>query len=371
MKKSLIALAAVAAVSAASAQSSVTVYGVIDAGITRDTGGLNPAASSITRLDNGVMSGSRLGFRGVEDLGGGLKANFLAETGFCADSAATAGFCTGGGAFMGREARVGLSGGFGSLDLGRQYTPAFIVLTTVDPFGTGLGGQVSNLMDSAGGYATLTNPGGAYGNSGNPRMNNTVKFSSANYGGFSASVAYGFGEVAGNNSAGRNAGFNATYANGPLYVGLAYHAANAAAPVAGVLDQRKNVLIGATYNFGVATAHAMYGTTKNAIAQGLVAGNTAGSINNGDGRNLMVGVSVPFGPGKFLASYINHDDKGVNKFDANQFGLGYMYSLSKRTTVYTAYSKISNKNGAFYTVGNAANNGIGNAAFNLGVRHTF
>jgi predicted porin len=367
MKKSLIALAAVAAVSAASAQSSVTVYGVIDAGITRDTGGLNPAASSVTRLDNGIASGSRLGFRGTEDLGGGLKANFVAETGFCADSNAGApNFCSGGNNFMGREARVGLSGGFGSLDLGRQYTPAFVVLTTVDPFGTGTAGQVTNLMDSAGGFAA------AGANSGNPRMNNTVKYTTANFGGFSASGAYGFGEVAGNNSAGRNVGFNATYANGPLYVGLAYHAAKGGVPVfPAVQDERKNVLIGATYNFGVATAHAMYGTTKNEVAQGLVAANTAGSINNGDGRNLMVGVSVPFGSGKFVASYINHDDKGRNNFDANQFGLGYLYSLSKRTTVYTAYSKISSKNGAFYTVGNAANNGLGNAAFNLGVRHTF
>ena len=89
MKKSLIALAAVAVVSAASAQSSVTVYGRVDLGLTRDTGGLSPA-QSVTRLDSGIGGGSRLGFRGVEDLGGGLKANFVAETGYCADSNASA-----------------------------------------------------------------------------------------------------------------------------------------------------------------------------------------------------------------------------------------------------------------------------------------
>ena len=104
MKKSLVALAVLAA-TGAFAQSSVTLYGRMDAGITRDGGGLG-TAGSVTRVDSGIAGGTRLGFRGVEDLGGGLKANFLAETGFCGDSNANtstgAAFCTGGNAFMGR-----------------------------------------------------------------------------------------------------------------------------------------------------------------------------------------------------------------------------------------------------------------------------
>lgn len=369
MKKSLIAIAALAA-TGAFAQSSVTVYGVIDAGYTRDSGGLVPGATTVNRLDSGIMSGSRLGFKGVEDLGGGLKANFVAETGFCADSNAGApNFCTGGNNFMGRQATVGLSGGFGAVDLGRQYTPAFVVLTTIDPFATGTAGQIVNLFDSAGGY------GAANVQTGNPRMNNTFKYSSPSFSGFTASIAYGFGEVAGNNSASRSTGFNAEYSNGPVYVGLGYHTARNALIGVGA-DQRKNLILGGTYDFGVAKAHFAYGTTKNDIAQGAftaaqIAAPTIGSINNGDGRNVMLGVSVPVGAGNIKASYIRHDDKGVNNFDASQIGIGYFYSLSKRTTLYTAYSKISNKNGGFYTVGNAGNSGIGNSAFNLGVRHTF
>ena len=397
MKKSLIALAALSAASAF-AQSSVTVYGRFDAGFTRDSGG--PAATpSQSRLDSGIAGGSRLGFRGVEDLGSGLKANFVMETGICGDSnenstpassgngvGNAAGFCTGGNSFMGREARVGLSGGFGALDLGRQYTPAFSVLNTLDPFGTGTAGTITNLFDSTGGY------GAPAANTGNPRMNNTVKFSTANFGGFTASVAYGFGEVAGNSSARRTAGFNLQYANGPIYVGFGYHDAKGSVPSAaipagftssvasgglvitptaavpaGAQDYRKNALVGATYDFGPAKAHFAYGTTKNTVAQGALATGT----NNGNGRNVMLGVSAPLGAGRLMASYIRHDDKGVNNFDADQLGIGYSYALSKRTSLYTAYAKINNKNGSLYTVGNAGNSGIGNSAFNLGVAHTF
>ena len=378
MKKSLIALAAFSAISAF-AQSSVTVYGRFDAGFTRDTGGA-AGAGSVSRLDSGIAGGSRLGFRGVEDLGGGLKANFVMETGFCGDAnsggaasglaATSPNFCTGGNNFMGREARVGLSGDFGALDLGRQYTPAFVVLNALDPFGTGTAGQIVNLFDSTGGYA-VNNV-----NSANPRFNNAIKFSTANYGGFTASAGFGLGENAAVSSGGRSYGLNAQYSNGPIYVGFAYHLARNAAAT----DDRKNVLVGATYDFGPAKAHFAYGTTRNAIAQGLVAplvfsvAPTAApltSINNGDARNVMLGVSAPLGSGRLMASYIRHDDKGINNFDADQLGIGYSYALSKRTNLYTAFARINNKNGSTYTVGNAGNAGIGNSAFNLGVAHSF
>ena len=371
MKKSLIALAAVAVVSAASAQSSVTVYGRVDLGLTRDTGGLSPA-QSVTRLDSGIGGGSRLGFRGVEDLGGGLKANFVAETGYCADSNSPGGFCTGGNQFMGRQSTVGLSGSLGALDLGRQYTPAFLTLNALDPFGTGYAGQITNLFDSAGGFAA------AGSNSANPRMNNTIKLSSANYGGISGSVAYGLGEsVAAGARATRNIGFNAQYANGPIFVGLGYHEAQAGAlPVFPVtqFDARKNVIFGGTYDFGVAKAHFAYGTIKNNVAQGVLVTSTAPNalnMNYGNSRNTMIGVSAPIGSGKVMASYIRHDDRGVNNFDADQFGIGYTHALSKRTSLYTAYARINNKNNSFYTVGNAGNSGVGNSAFNLGVAHSF
>ena len=116
MKKSLLALAVLTAVSgAASAQSSVTLYGKVDVGLVYDSGS---TAGKSLRIDSGITGGSRIGFKGVEDLGGGLKASFQLETGFCADGANGAtqpNFCTGSNQFMGRQAYGALSGGFGSI----------------------------------------------------------------------------------------------------------------------------------------------------------------------------------------------------------------------------------------------------------------
>src|SRR5579862_1249235 len=147
MKKSLLALAVLTAISgAASAQSSVTLYGKVDVGAVYDAGG---ASGKSVRISSGVTGGSRLGFKGVEDLGGGLKASFQLETGFCADSAAGApNFCTGNNQFMGRQAHGDLSGSFGLLTAGRVYSFDFINQTTVDPFATGLAGDSQNLFNA-------------------------------------------------------------------------------------------------------------------------------------------------------------------------------------------------------------------------------
>jgi predicted porin len=85
----------------------------------------------------------------------------------------------------------------------------------------------------------------------------------------------------------------------------------------------------------------------------------------------MLGVTVPFGQSTVLASYVRHNDKSVANADANQLGVGYYYALSKRTSLYGAYAHISNKNGAFYPVGNATDVGTGNSAVNLGIVHNF
>ncbi len=374
MKKSLLALAVLGAFAgAASAQSSVTLYGKIDVGGVLDNGAQNLAGSKLghsVRVSSGVSGGSRLGFKGVEDLGGGLKASFQIETGFCSDSNSPAGFCTGGNNFMGRQAHVDLSGGFGSVALGRQYTPAFLNLTTVDPFGTGLAGQVTNLMDSAGTSA------------GNPRMNNAVTYSTPNMGGFSASAAVAAGEKVGNWKAGRGLGLSASYAAGPLYAGLGYHKVNDST---GGGNGKKTFNIGAVYDFTVAKVHGLYQTTKNGQScligfKCVVPGDSLVPVADStqtlsgtwfDSADLMLGVTVPFGQSTVLASYVRHNDKTAFNADANQLGVGYYYALSKRTSLYGAYAHISNKNGSFYTVGNATEGGTGNSALNLGIVHNF
>jgi len=351
MKKSLIALAALAAAGVVSAQSSVTIYGLVDAGVASER---SAAGVRLNKLDGGITAGTRLGFRGTEDLGGGLKAGFVAETGFAVDTNAGSPNWGSGGNFMGRQAFVSLDGGFGGLRLGRQYTPGYVTLGSIDPFSNGYYSQARNLFDDLGGY------GAANARTGNGRANNAIQYSTPNLAGFSANVLYGLGEVAGNNSASRVVGFSAAYANGPLLVAYAYNKANN--PTAA--DSRKDNLLGATYDFGVVKAHLGFGRGKNNAT-------AAGTTQFGDARNALVGLTVPVGPGAIKASYVRHDDRSLVNADARQVGIGYDYNLSKRTKVYANYARMSNKNGATYVLNNSTNTGTGDRAFALGVAHSF
>ncbi|GAA4031105.1 porin [Actimicrobium antarcticum] len=330
MKKSLLALAVFGAFAGvASAQSSVTAYGIVDMGITRELGGVG---GGVTKLANGVQSGSRLGFKGTEDLGGGLKAMFQLETGIAAD---TGGFSQGGLAF-GRQSWVGLNGGFGTVSLGRQYNPLFSALDEVDPFGTGLAGSSTNLFIT-----------------GATRVNNSLKYVAPEMGGITAEAIYGFGEVAGNTAASRTMGGSVGYSNGPIIGKLVYER------VTNATDTNTTKLTQGTfsYNFNVATLALGYGKTKD------------DATVNAD--SMLVGVTVPFGASAVMASYIRRNDKSSLNQDAKQYAVGYTYALSKRTNLYSSYARINNENGAFYTVGDATSAGSGDKALNVGIRHKF
>ncbi|WP_136413461.1 porin [Herbaspirillum sp. ST 5-3] len=334
MKKSLIALAVLGALaSAASAQTSTTIYGLVDAGIVNERGG---PAGTVTKLTSGVQNGSRLGFKGNEDLGGGLSAKFLLEAGFNVDT----GTSGQGGTLFGRQAYVGLGGNWGNLLFGRQYTPLHTALDQVDPFGTGLAGNIENLIPGG------TGPTGV-------RMNNTIKYTTPEWSGFAGELAYGLGEVAGNNRANRQWGAAVGYVNGPAVVKLVHHRTENATGT----DDARNSMIGGKWDFGVAAAHIAFQRD-----QGF------GTVDN---RDYMVGVSAPVGPGKVLASYVRRDDRSALNADAHQWALGYTHAVSKRTNFYTSYARITNKNGAAFTVGNATEAGTGDKAFNVGVRHLF
>ncbi|MDB5756656.1 MAG: porin [Massilia sp.] len=140
------------AAGATSAQSSVTIYGVADAGFVRESGG---AAGTVNQITSGVGSASRLGIRGSEDLGGGWSANFLLESGFKIDS----GESEVAGAMFNRQAFVGVkSTELGALTLGRQYTPYYLTVSTVaDPFGAGYAGNAKNLFPVAGNSTRASN----------------------------------------------------------------------------------------------------------------------------------------------------------------------------------------------------------------------
>lgn len=356
MKKSILALAVLGALAgAASAQSSVTVYGIVDAGFVAERGGVG---GSVNKLTSGVASGSRIGFKGTEDLGGGMSALFLLENGFSVDT----GGLGQGGLIFGRQAYVGLGGGFGTVTFGRQYTPQYLTLAFADPFGTGMAGDAANIMPSTGNSAS--------------RMDNAIKYVTPALGGFTGELAYGFGEVAGDNSAGRQLGLAVAYKGGPLAVRLGYHNRNNDTATTTNTENGKNTLLAATYDFGMAKAHAAYGVNKGTNSSPLrnntnPFGSLVAPTASTDSADWLVGATIPFGAGTVLVSYVHKNDKNAANRDASQWSVGYRYALSKRTDFYAAYADISNKNGAGYTVGSAIEAGSGDRAFNLGVRHSF
>ncbi|WFR80665.1 porin [Janthinobacterium rivuli] len=357
MKKTLITLAVLAAATGvAQAQSSVVIYGTVDAGFVSERGG---KAGTVNKIDSGIASASRIGFKGTEDLGSGLSALFVLESGFKVDSGSQEG-----DALFGRQAYVGLSSKTaGTVTLGRQYTPWYNTLSKVaDPFAAGYSGSAKNLFPAA-----------------TTRTSNTVLYTSPNFGGFDADVAYSAGnngqESLVSSKIGRQMGASAGYTNGPLNARVAYNATSNEATAQG---SARNWLVAANYDFTVVKAYAAYGVNKGANSSLRNNGNvdfyntaSRGGFSD-DSTTALIGATVPVGPaGTVMASVIHVNDKSGINADANQFALGYSYALSKRTSTYASYAKISNKNNAGYTVGNNSNVGSGDQAFNVGVRHSF
>ncbi|MET0267338.1 MAG: porin [Duganella sp.] len=314
------------------AQSSVTVYGVADAGLVLERGG---AAGNVQALGSGVASASRLGFKGKEDLGGGLSASFVLENGLNLDTG-TAGQ---GGLLFGRQAYVALTGNAGSISAGRQYSPYYKAVRDVaDPFVVGLAGNAMNMI------ATVS------------RVDNSVEYSTPRVGGFSADVLYGFGEVPGDTAKSRTIGASASYTGGdtlPLHLVLVHHQRDNPAATA----RSRSTMLAARYRIGIVTAHASLSHNQDLLKR--------------DSNDVLLGASVPMGNGKWMASAIFHRDQSALDQDARQLAIGYTCNLSRRTDVYTAYGHISNRNGAAFRVGNATENGSGNRGFNLGMRHVF
>lgn len=347
MKKSLISLAVLGAMSnVALAQTSVTIYGIVDAGLVSERG-----AKNVTKVSSGVASGSRLGFRGTEDLGGGISAVFALENGFKVDDGALDNTTS---TLFNRQAYVGLvSKDAGSLTLGRQYTPLYNALSQVaDPFAAGLAGTAKNLFAAAGT---------------NVRASNAVNYKSPTKAGFGVEVQYALGEAAGSNSQQRQLGAGLSYDNGPLKARIAYNRKDNATALAPATPANRSTLFAVNYDFNVVKAFAAYQDDH-----GVQPSNIAAAASSKDSDTILVGVTAPVGAnGTVIASYIRKDDnEAVNK-DADQWALGYTYALSKRTTSYVAYAKIKNKNGAVYTVGNNSEVGTGNKGFNVGIKHTF
>jgi len=359
MKKSLVSIAVLGALSSAAyAQSNVTIYGIVDAGIVSERGGV---AGTAEKLTSGVASASRIGFKGTEDLGGGLSAIFTLETGFRTDTGA---LDNANNQLFNRQSFVGLSSKeAGTLTLGRQYTPYYETLRDVaDPFALGLAGTAKNLFPVAGDQT---------------RTSNSIVYQTPVFQGFKGEVSYTLGEQAGNATTGREYGVFVEYANGPLNTRVAYNARNNDTATVTTNGLGHNTLVAVNYDFQVAKAYFAYGKDKGlnsaALNQPVQSFTGSSTVASQDSTDLLVGATVPVTGtnGTVIASYIKKNDKEIANRDANQWAVGYTYALSKRTSTYVAYAKIKNKNGANYTVGNNSEAGTGDKAFNLGLKHSF
>lgn len=335
MKKSLIAMAVLAASGTAMAQSSVTLYGVADVFFAQVGSGVGAANLKQTRIQSGGMNGSRWGLRGAEDLGGGLKANFTLESGFTLDD----GNVANGATMFGRQAFVGLSGGFGEVTFGRQYSAY-----------DGLRGATNNTFDTA-----VATTGAAWGvgvADYTGRINNSVMYTSPNMSGFTAAAMIGLGEnKTATNDATQTTSLRLQYASGPVLVGLAHQVEQAQA--AGSNTDTTYTLIAGSYNFGVATVLAGFNTAK---------------TGNSEDKEFQFGLNFPVGKQSVIGfGYTNQkgDVAGTKTTSASGMSLAAAYNLSSRTAMYAGWNKQTAKNEV--TGADTADNSL----LAVGIRHKF
>jgi predicted porin len=367
MKKSLLALAVLGAFTGvASAQSSVTMFGVVDLNVRY----VNNNETTYSLSQDGMAS-SRLGFRGVEDLGGGLKASFWLEAALGPDTGrgsssfgngTTDVALPGGGTYtqerpflFQRRSTVSLSNKWGELRLGRDYTPQFWNWTVFDPFGTnGVGSatnmaiQLGNVQGSGGSYGTLV------------RANNTVQYVLPN-GQFGPGLYGQFMVAAGENALGNKMyGGRIGYRAGPFNVAASYSDTDVT-PDVGVTNWN----IAGSWDFKIVKLSAFYSQ----IEADAFAGNPKAGQDN-----WFIGASMPFGQANFKLSWGQADGNGGrDAIGAKQWALGADYNLSKRTAMYVTVSAINNNNNSAFRVAStsALSAGENSTGAEIGVRHSF
>jgi predicted porin len=351
MQKKLIALAVAAlASSAAFAQSNVTIYGSVDVGFSHRRDNISDHVGNQNAIDSGIAGDSLVGFKGVEDLGNGVKALFVLEAGFGADD----GNHTEGGSLFGKQAFLGLTGNFGTAIAGRLVAPRYSFLAALDPFADGTVGRFHNVYsDTADVYTNVD------------RVDNAVAYVSPSFSGFSVTGAYATNALAQENL--ENSGDARVltvlprYTNGPLDAGLVYQQIK----VKNTDHKLKQWALGASYDFKAVKLSAFYDRYK-------------WDEQDYDQKSWHLGVSVPFGKHAVLASYNQSKFSDPNDSGkARQFAVGYNYSLSKRTKFYAAISKIDNDDGdnnfaRVASVGDANNGGDGyQQGIQFGLNHSF
>lgn len=375
MKKTLLAAALLAGFAgAASAQSSVTLYGVADVGYAyqqiKAPGG---TSKSQFAMASGQQNGSRWGLKGVEDLGNGLKANFVYESAITLNSGASTGFT--------RQSTFGLSGkSWGSVDLGLRTTPGTWAFSGIDPFGSAFG---TAALDASMGAQFM-------------RFSNMIMYTSPNISGFGAAIGYSSQTGLAYRGVGiaKETSFSTSEKNRALSVGLRY--ANGPLLIAGMYDTymppsnsakttaAKQWNLGATYDLKVVKIHAAYGQNIDGIVEGQStinnAGLSGGDQNTGGGvlfvqgartSSWMLGLKAPVGGASSVFVSVQQMIPGGNfKQTIGAFSsatqttasLGYTYNMSKRTNLYAYYSYTNN----VFMVSQVKANQLG-----VGIRHRY
>jgi predicted porin len=343
--------------SVAAAQSSVTLFGVVDV----NAGWIDNDQATYQLGTNG-MSTSRLGFRGTEDLGGGLKAGFWLEGEINADTGrSTASFGNGDPNanlnFL-RRATVSLLNQYGEIRLGRDNTPTYWAWSVYDPFGEKGVGNSQNLISTSNLVRGITD--GSYGTL--SRASNMATYFLP--GGVTGPGLFGQVSVAAGEGAPGNKyiGGRIGYADGPFSIAAAYGVTDVT--VSGDVDATA-WNIGGSWNFGFLKLVAFFNQTD-------VSG---GSFAGSDQDNWLVGAIVPWGQWNFKVSYADANGGGtLSGADATQFAIGADYSLSKRTALYGTYSRIDNDSASNFRVLSASSSlsrGNNSQGVQLGVRHSF
>ena len=308
MKKSLLAFAVLGTLAgAAAAQSnSTTVYGLVNIGL---VGTHSDTAATRWAIDSGGWWGSRLGFRGTEDLGNGTSAIYQLEAGYNPDT----GTLGQGGRIFGRHAWVGFKGDFGTVRLGRSWTPSYTLLTDViDPFEDGLSGAAETFF-GRNVYAAI-----------DIRMQNAV-FYSKSVGGLKADLAYSAGETNGSTKANSQISAGLTYGTGPLKAVVGYEDIN---DVAGTGSAR-HAFVGGTYTVGMTKLH--FGIDKQKT--------DAAGVTTVDASDVLLGLTIQVSEaGRILASYNRLNDKLPANVDMAKYAIAYTHALSKRTSLFTSAS---------------------------------
>ena len=394
MKKTLIAFAALTAIAGiAQAQSTVTIYGLVDANIKSfksnvavGTGaGATIQQVTQTGIDSGGLNGSRWGIRVNEDLGGGLAAVANLESGFSIDSGSQATSVLGTGpsagtpALFNRRANVGVtSSAFGTVTLGRNSTSyddvsadhAMMGSTLFDPsyqFANAINPTSAVAASTTAGIANLISRPAAWVGY-NQRFNNSIKYISPNFSGFSGSATYGFGEDKTTSvGASKSVSANLKYANGPLVVSGGYQS-EGFARTGDAKPALENTLLSVAYDLGVAKIGAGFNRSKlkDVTVPTNLGGN--GTATFAAQKEYSLSVAVPLGATTLSAGYAQ--SKGDTLGKSSGFGVQALYSLSKRTTLYAGAQNIK----AYSNVVAAApvNSNVGRSMlYAAGVRHTF